>query len=120
MASKKREDDDTGGPVAAITPSILTFDQQRLEDERKDRERLKDSGETYSAEEISSFMTERAALRDAHIAEVNELKAKYYEQLEELNAKINRGFVKAGAPDSMLSNETDERGNRRYSVPAVA
>ena len=122
---KRRDDDDTGSSPTGEKPTqpiqtFATYDQQRQNDEMKDRERLKDTGERYSAEEISQFMTERSALRDKHIGEVNELKAKYFEELEELNRKIGRGFVKAGAPESMLSNETDERGNRRYTVPAVA
>jgi hypothetical protein len=117
--AEKRDDDDYKGTASEAAPKPVvfsTYDQQRQNDEMKDRERLKDTGEQYDAEEISAFMTEREALRDKHIGEVNELKKKYFEEKAELDRKIGRGFVLRTVPESMLSNETDEQGNRRYSV----
>ena len=119
MAKEVRKTEDNGDDVpvrTAVAPTFAVYDQQRLADEMKDRDRLKAREPELDEEGISKLMTERQALKEEHIAKVNELKREYHKARTELDSKIGGGFRKSTTPDSMLSNETDEFGNRRYTI----
>lgn len=112
---------DRDTPIAATRPLITDDDEQRLEDERKDRERFAQMRrQPLSPEEASDLKRELVVLKDEHEGEVNRLRAEYRQKKQEINEKLSAGVAEPEVPSTgLLSNETDESGARKYSAPKV-
>jgi uncharacterized protein YdcH (DUF465 family) len=113
-----RDETHLGGRGVPIHGTFVDYDEQRLEDEAKDRERLRTRYVALSDEELGRLDQEKIKLKDEHETQVRELRAEYRKAKAEIDCKIAEGSPPPGAVSTgLLSNETEEDGSRRYRAP---
>jgi hypothetical protein len=108
---RKPDDSDTKG-------AGMGWDEQRREDERKDRERLKADRAYLTPEKSSELQTELAALNVQYEADILKIREEYSAKKAELEQQIAAGSIGYGIVPSgpQPTNETLADGSSRRSV----
>jgi len=112
------EDDDNGrneGERKVVHSTIVDYDEQREEDERKDRERLKNHNRLITPERKSEIMTELANLKVEYEGKIAEIRKEYADKKNELETEGAAGVEQVN-PGAIPTNETLEDGTPRSKL----
>jgi len=111
--AKKTEHEDDDRTVTTTT--LVSYDEQREQDEAKDRERLKNHNRLITPERKSEIMTELENLRVEYEGRIADLRKEYADKKAELQTEGAAGVeqVNQGA---IPTNETLEDGTARSKL----
>jgi len=116
MATSKATQSDTEAETKAETGTpAMSWDKQRLDDEMKDRERLRAERVEYDAEKIAALTTERQKLIDDFNSQTHDRYVEFMKKRAELDVALGRagGNLPHPSLEPFPTNETMADGTPR-------